>query len=114
VFLCAKTAQKHAFDPIMTLLWVILCKPSRKKGQFHGCTHQLIAQFHGICLKESQPRKRTFAERAALLERTFGRVSAPEKRTFPLIYKGFPGSPQNCNFARTQKRVLEHFAVVGR
>jgi hypothetical protein len=85
VFLRAKTAQKHALNPIMTLLWVILCKPSRKKGQFRGCTHQLIAQFHGIRLKKSQPRKRTFARRAAPLERTLDGANAPSARTIVLI-----------------------------
>jgi hypothetical protein len=82
-----KTAQKHALNPIMTLLWVILCKPSRNKGQFRGCTHQLIAQFHGICLKKSQPRKRTFARRAAPLERTLVGVNAPSERAFVLILR---------------------------
>jgi hypothetical protein len=65
--------------------WVILCKPSRKKGQFHGFVHQLIAQFQGICLKEAQPKGRTFPARAAPSGRTLGPVKAPFKPTFRLI-----------------------------
>jgi hypothetical protein len=80
-----KMAQKHAFKPILTCLWVILCEPLLLFGQFHGYTHRLNGQFHGICLKESQPPERTFAGRAAPLERTFGRVKAPSKPTFSLI-----------------------------
>jgi hypothetical protein len=67
--------------------WVILCNPSRKKDQFHGFTHQLIAQFQGIPLEKSQPAVRTFAGRAAPLERTFDGVSAPLKPTLRLIPK---------------------------
>jgi hypothetical protein len=62
-------------------------------GQFHGSTHQLNGQFHGICLKESQPLKRTFAGRAAPLKPTFGRVNAPPKPTFCLILRDLTKHP---------------------
>jgi hypothetical protein len=80
-----KTAQEHAFDPVLTCLWEILCEPLLSKGQFRGFTHQLNGQFHGICLEESQPKERTFAGCAAPLERTFGRIEAPSGPSFSLI-----------------------------
>jgi hypothetical protein len=65
--------------------WVILCNRSRKKGQFRGFVHQLIAQFQGIPLEKSQPAERTFAGRMTPSKRTFGRVKPPSKPTFALI-----------------------------
>jgi len=66
-------------------LWEILWFSLLLFGQFHGSTHQLIAQFQGIPLQKSQPPERTFAGRAAPFKRTFGRVNAPSKPTFALI-----------------------------
>jgi hypothetical protein len=80
-----KMAQKRAPDPVLTCLWEILCELLLLFGQFRGSTHQLNGQFHGICLEESQPRKRTYAGRAAPLKRTFGRLSTPDERTSRLI-----------------------------
>jgi hypothetical protein len=80
-----KYALKHAPKPLLTCSWEILCEPLLLKGQFHGFTHQLNGQFQGICLKESQPKERTFAGRAEPPKRTFGRVKAPSEPSSSLI-----------------------------
>src|SRR5208337_4347378 len=82
-------------DPTEQLryVWEILCEPLLLFGQFHGFTYLLNGQFQGICLKESQPKERTFAGRAAPLERTFGRVKAPSKPTFTLILRDLTKHP---------------------
>jgi hypothetical protein len=66
-------------------LWEILWLLFQLFGQFHGFTHQLFGQFHGIPLGKSQPKKRTFAGQVTPLERTFGRVKAPNKQSLALI-----------------------------
>jgi hypothetical protein len=74
--------------------WVILCNSLLLLGQFHGFTYQLKGQFQGIRLEKPQPKKQTFRGRAAPLERTFGPVSAPNKRRFRLISWTYgPASP---------------------
>jgi len=80
-----KHAQKRAPEAFLMHSWEILCEPLLLKGQFHGYTHPSRGQFHGICLKESQPLKRTYTGRAAPLKRTFDRANAPDERTFCMI-----------------------------
>jgi hypothetical protein len=69
----------------LTCSWEILWLRAQLFGQFHGFTHQLIAQFQGIPLEKSQPNERTFAGQVTPSKRTFGRVNAPEKPTLRLI-----------------------------
>ena len=49
----AKWPQKHVPEPVLTTFREILWLHTLLFGQFHGSTHQLDGQFHGICLKES-------------------------------------------------------------
>jgi hypothetical protein len=103
----AKHGQKHVAKPFLARLWEILCEPLLLLGQFHGSTHPREGQFHGICLKESQPPRRTFAGRAVPLKRTFGRVNAPAKPTFALI-------PRDFQDQRREKRKMQVILSDGR
>ena len=69
-----------------------------------------MANFRGICLKESQPLERTFAGQVTPLKRTFGRVNAPNKRTFVLNSRALVDSPPLS--VKIRFRRLDSFGVV--
>jgi hypothetical protein len=79
-------------------------------GQFHGFMYLLNGQFQGICLKESQPNKRTFPGRAAPLERTFGGFTAPNIPSLRLILLDLAKHPtperKNADFSTTSARAI--------
>jgi hypothetical protein len=56
----AKSRKNTHLTPVWKRLWEILCGPLLENGQFPGYICPSKGQFPGICLKESQPLKRTF------------------------------------------------------